>query len=213
MQVPPARPSRHAGKRLLDVGLCIVSLPVTLPLAAAIAVAVKLTSPGPVIYRAHRVGRYGRPIVVLKFRTMRTESSGPRITRSGDDRITPVGRFLRASKLDELPQIINVLRGDMSIVGPRPEDPEYVVAYNAEQQQVLSVRPGLTCLTFLRWGPEQALIERAKAAADQPFDVESFYLREILPEKLDIELSYVRDWSLRGDLRILAHTFGGLIRS
>ncbi len=213
MQVSPPRRSRHAGKRLLDVGLCIASLPVTLPLAAAIAVAVKLTSRGPVIYRAHRVGRYGRPIVVLKFRTMRTESRGPRITRSGDDRITPVGRFLRASKLDELPQIVNVLRGDMSIVGPRPEDPEYVAAYNAEQRQVLSVRPGLTCLTFLRWGPEQALIERAKAAADQPFDVESFYLREILPEKLDIELSYVREWSLRGDLRILAHTFGGLIRS
>ena len=211
-------PSRHTGKRLLDVGLCIASLPVTLPLAAAIAVAVKLTSPGPVIYRAYRVGRYGRPIVVLKFRTMRTESRGPRITRSGDDRITPVGRFLRASKLDELPQIVNVLRGDMSIVGPRPEDPEYVAAYNAEQRQVLSVRPGLTCLTFLRWGPEQALIEqvkleRAKAAGDQSFDVESFYLREILPEKLDIELSYVREWSLSGDLRILAHTFGGLIRS
>ena len=212
-QVPPARGWRHAGKRLLDVGLCIASLPVTLPLAAVIAVAVKLTSGGPVIYRACRVGRYGRPIVVLKFRTMRTASRGPRITRSGDDRITRVGRFLRASKLDELPQIVNVLRGDMSLVGPRPEDHEYVAKYSAEQRQVLSVRPGLTCLTFLRWGAEQALIEQAKAAREQPFDVESFYVNEILPEKLDIELSYVREWSLRGDLRILAHTFGGLVRS
>jgi lipopolysaccharide/colanic/teichoic acid biosynthesis glycosyltransferase len=215
MQKPsvPARRWPHAGKRLLDVGLCIASLPVTLPLAAAIAVAVKLTSRGPVIYRANRVGRYGRPIVVLKFRTMRTGSGGPLITRSGDDRITPVGRFLRASKLDELPQIVNVLRGDMSIVGPRPEDPRYVAAYSAEQRQVLSLRPGMTCLAFLRFGHEQALIERAKAAREEPFDVESFYVSEILPEKLDIELSYLRDWSLRGDLRIIAHTFGGLIRS
>jgi lipopolysaccharide/colanic/teichoic acid biosynthesis glycosyltransferase len=214
----PARPWRHAAKRLLDVGLCIASLPVTLPVAAAIAAAVKLTSQGPVIYRANRVGRYGSPIVVLKFRTMRTENGGPRITRSGDDRITPVGRFLRASKLDELPQIVNVLRGDMSIVGPRPEDPEYVAAYSAEQRQVLSVRPGMTCLAFLRFGHEQTLIERAKierakAAREEPFDVEAFYVSEILPEKLDIELSYVREWSLRGDLRIIAHTLGELIRS
>jgi lipopolysaccharide/colanic/teichoic acid biosynthesis glycosyltransferase len=143
---------------------------------------------------------------------MRTES-GPRITRSGDDRITPVGRFLRASKLDELPQIVNVLCGDMSIVGPRPEDPEYVAGYSAEQRQVLSVRPGMTCLAFLRLGNDQTVIERAKPAGEQLFDVESYYLREILPEKLDIELSYVREWSLRGDLRILAHTFGELIRT
>jgi lipopolysaccharide/colanic/teichoic acid biosynthesis glycosyltransferase len=209
----PARIWGRAGKRLLDVALCIATLPITIPLAAVIAIAVKVTSQGPVIYRADRVGRYGRRIVVLKFRTMRTERDGPRITRSGDHRITPIGRFLRASKLDEIPQIVNVLCGDMSIVGPRPEDPAYVAAYSAEQRHVLSVLPGMTCLAFLRLGHDQAVIERAKPAGEQPFDVESYYMREILPEKLDIELAYVREWSLRGDIRIIAHTFGELIRS
>jgi lipopolysaccharide/colanic/teichoic acid biosynthesis glycosyltransferase len=195
-----------AVKRLFDVGLCLASLPLTVPLGTAIAAVVKLTSPGPVLYQARRIGRYGRPIQVLKFRTMRVDRAGPSVTRSGDARITPAGRLLRASKLDELPQIINVLGGDMSIVGPRPEDPKYVAAYTDEQRQVLSVRPGITSLAFLRFGHEQELIERAR-----PADAESFYVTEILPEKLEIELRYVRDWSVRGDLQILGRTFVGLL--
>jgi lipopolysaccharide/colanic/teichoic acid biosynthesis glycosyltransferase len=199
------RPPGAAVKRAIDVGLCLASLPFTVPLAAVIALAVRATGRGPVFYRANRVGRLGRPIVVLKFRTMRTGCAGPCVTRSGDARITAVGRFLRATKLDELPQIINVLRGDMSIVGPRPEDPRYVAAYTDEQRQVLSMRPGIASLAFLRFGHEQDLIERAR-----PADTEAFYLSEILPEKLEIELGYVREWSLRGDLRIMARTVGGL---
>jgi lipopolysaccharide/colanic/teichoic acid biosynthesis glycosyltransferase len=192
-------------KRAIDIALCLCSLPITLPLAVVVAVVVKCTSSGPVLYQAHRVGLHGRPIVVLKFRTMRTDCNGPSVTRSGDDRITSVGRLLRASKLDELPQIVNVLRGDMSIVGPRPEDPKYVAGYSEEQRQVLSVRPGMTSLAFLRFGHEQDFIERAG-----PVDLETFYLTKVLPEKLDIELTYVREWSVRGDLRIIARTFAGL---
>ena len=198
-------PSGTASKRALDIALCAASLPFTAPIAGLIAVAVRLTSRGPVLYRANRVGRYGRPIVVLKFRTMRTGCAGPSVTRAGDDRITPIGRLLRASKLDELPQIVNVLRGDMSIVGPRPEDPRYVEHYTTEQRQVLSVRPGITSLAFLRFGHEQELIERAR-----PADTEEYYLTEILPEKLEIELGYVRQWTLRRDLWIVARTVGGL---
>jgi lipopolysaccharide/colanic/teichoic acid biosynthesis glycosyltransferase len=192
-------------KRALDVVLCLASLPVTLPVAALVAVAVKVTSPGPVLYRATRVGRDMRPFALLKFRTMHVGAGGPGITRSGDSRITPVGRWLRASKLDELPQVLNVLRGEMSIVGPRPEDPRYVATYTHDQRQVLAVRPGMTSLAFLRFGHEQEFIERA-----QPADVEAFYLSEILPEKLDIELQYVRNWTVLGDVRILARTLTGL---
>jgi len=200
----PRRVSAIA-KRALDVALCICSLPIAMPLAAVVAAIVKATSPGPVLYRADRIGLHGQPIVVLKFRTMRTDCEGPRVTRSGDDRVTSVGRVLRASKLDELPQIVNVLRGDMSIVGPRPEDPKYVAGYSEEQRQVLSVRPGMTSLSFLRFGHEQEFIERAA-----PADAETFYLTQVLPEKLDIELTYVRSWSVRGDMRIIARTFAGL---
>jgi lipopolysaccharide/colanic/teichoic acid biosynthesis glycosyltransferase len=200
------RPASEAAKRLLDVGVCVLTLPCTLPLAAVLAVAVRLSGPGPVLHRAERVGRDGRPFVVLKFRTMRVAAGGPAVTRSGDGRITRVGRLLRATKLDELPQVVNVLRGEMSLVGPRPEDPRFVAAYTDEQRQVLSVRPGLASLAFLRFGHEQEWIERA-----QPVDAEAFYLAEVLPEKLDIELAYVRGWSVRGDLVILARTAGGLL--
>lgn len=194
-------------KRAIDLALCVGTLPVTLPLAILIAVAIRLTCPGPAIYRAVRVGRYGRPFTLFKFRTMRVGSTGPGITRSADDRITPVGRWLRATKLDELPQIVNVLRGQMSLVGPRPEDPRYVARYTDDQRRVLTVRPGMTSLAFLRFGHEQDFIERVG-----PANVEQFYLCEILPEKLEIELRYVRDWSVLGDLRILARTATILFR-
>ncbi|WP_433783389.1 sugar transferase [Actinomycetospora sp. CA-101289] len=193
-------PTRRV-KRLLDVAICVLTLPVTLPVMAVVAVAVRATSRGPVLYRARRMGRGGTAFDLLKFRTMTHGSSGPGVTRAGDGRITPVGRWLRASKLDELPQLVNVLRGQMSIVGPRPEDPTYLHAYDGEHLEVLTVPPGMTSLALFRFGDEQSFIERAG-----PADVESFYLAEVLPVKLDIELGYVRNWTLRGDLGILART-------
>ncbi len=202
----PALPVESRAKRALDVALCMVSLLILLPLLLVIAAVLKATS-GEVIYRAPRIGRDGRPFTMFKFVTMIRDDSGPRVTRDGDPRITRVGHWLRATKLNELPQIVNVIKGDMSLVGPRPEDPRYAAHYSPHQQRVLAVRPGLTSRAFLQFGDEQAFIERAR-----PSDVEQFYLQELLPEKLDIELGYVDNWSLREDLKILAGTVKGLLR-
>jgi lipopolysaccharide/colanic/teichoic acid biosynthesis glycosyltransferase len=192
-------------KRLLDVVMAVTSAVILLPLLVVIAVVLRVTSGG-VIYRAQRIGRNGEPFTMFKFVTMVPGDGGPRVTGERDPRITRVGHLLRASKLNELPQILNIIKGDMSFVGPRPEDPRYTAHYSADQRRVLTVRPGLTSRAFLQFGDEQAFIERAR-----PGDIEEFYLRELLPEKLDIELEYVDNWSLREDLRILAGTVKGLL--
>jgi lipopolysaccharide/colanic/teichoic acid biosynthesis glycosyltransferase len=200
-----ATSARQRAKRALDVALCLLSLPIVVPVMALLAIAVRTSGPGPVLYRARRMGRHMVAFDLLKFRTMVPSADGPGITSAGDPRITPVGRWLRASKLDELPQIVNVLRGEMSIVGPRPEAPRFVAYYSGLQRRVLAVRPGMTSPAFLHFGDEQAFIARVA-----PADVESFYLADVLPVKLAIELRYVSEWTLLGDLRILAYTFVGL---
>jgi lipopolysaccharide/colanic/teichoic acid biosynthesis glycosyltransferase len=196
---PLALPVLSRSKRALDVVLSTLSVLVLLPVLLLIAVVLKLSG-SEVIYRAPRVGRDGQPFKMFKFATM-TGASGPRVTSEGDPRITPVGRWLRTTKLNELPQIFNVIKGEMSLVGPRPEDPYYTALYSARHRRVLAVRPGITSLAYLRFGDEQAFIERA-----QPSNVEAYYLQELLPEKLDIELGYVTNWSMREDLRILFGT-------
>jgi len=190
----------------LDLVLCIATLPLSVPLMAVIAVLVKLGGRGPVLYRARRVGRGGAEFNMLKFRTMAPGCGGLPVTSSGDPRVTRVGRWLRASKLDELPQIFNVIRGEMSLVGPRPEDPLYVASYTPEQRLVLSVRPGMANSAFLRFGHEQKYIERVA-----PDELDQFYRAELLPETLDLELGYVRGWTLAGDMRILLQTLAGLL--
>jgi lipopolysaccharide/colanic/teichoic acid biosynthesis glycosyltransferase len=200
-----ARPVLSRSKRALDVVLSSLSVLVLLPLLLLIALLLKSTG-SEVIYRAPRVGRDGRSFEMFKFATM-TGASGPRVTTEGDPRITPVGRWLRASKLNELPQMFNVIKGDMSLVGPRPEDPRFTPHYSSRHRRVLAVRPGVTSRAFLRFGDEQAFIERVR-----PPDVEAFYVERLLPEKLDIELEYVDNWSLREDLRIMAGTVRGLLR-
>jgi lipopolysaccharide/colanic/teichoic acid biosynthesis glycosyltransferase len=202
----PSRAARSRAKRGVDVALSLVALVLLLPLLAAIAVVLVLTT-GEVLYRAPRVGRGGEIFTMYKFSTMVPGDDGPRLTRTGDPRITPVGRWLRATKLNELPQLVNVLIGEMSLVGPRPEDPRYVAFYSTEQREVLAVRPGMASAAFLRFGDEEAYIGRA-----DPPDIETYYLTELLPEKLDIELRYVRNWTMREDLRILAGTVTGLLR-
>jgi lipopolysaccharide/colanic/teichoic acid biosynthesis glycosyltransferase len=204
--VPRAVPRSHSrAKRCVDVALSSAALVLCLPLLVAIAVVLALSN-GEVLYRAPRVGRGGRIFTMYKFSTMVPVAGGPRVTRATDPRITPVGRWLRATKLNELPQLVNVLTGDMSLVGPRPEDPRYVAFYSSEQREVLSVRPGMASSAFLVFGDEEAFIERV-----DPPDVETYYLNELLPEKLDIELRYVRNWTMRDDLRILAGTVKGLL--
>jgi len=193
-------------KRLLDIVLSVVAIVLVVPLMLLIALVLWLTG-GEVIYRAPRIGRDGQLFTMFKFVTMARDDSGPRVTGGGDRRITDVGRWLRATKLNELPQLLNVIKGEMSLVGPRPEDPRYATHYSARHRQVLAVRPGLTSLAFLRFGDEEAFIARAR-----PVDVEAYYLEELLPQKLDIELDYVSTWSVGQDLRILAGTLRAMLR-
>lgn len=192
------RPDR--AMRLLDVSVSVVALIALAPLFLVLAIAVKCTSAGPVLHRAVRSGQDGRPFTLYKFRSMVVDaaSRGPRITASGDPRVTRVGRILRRTKLDELPQLFNTLVGDMSLVGPRPEDPDYVASYSEDQRQVLRVKPGITSPATLLHRHEEELLNGP--------DWEETYRREILPAKLEIELAYLRRRTLVEDLRVLAHT-------
>lgn len=188
-------------KRLIDVTFALVALIVTIPLAILVAAAVKASSRGPVIFRARRIGVNGRVFHMLKFRTMRADPAavGPAITPKDDPRVTKVGTWLRRTKLDEWPQLLNVVIGDMSLVGPRPEDPEYVARYTAEQRALLSVRPGITSPASLAFRHETALLDGA--------DWERRYREEILPAKLAIDLQYFSGpVTVGSDLRILWRT-------
>jgi len=187
-------------KRVFDLTLSFSFLGLTFPFLLAIALAILLDSPGPVLFKGRRVGVDGREFDILKFRTMvdQAPASSPAITGKKDPRITRVGRFLRKHKLDEIPQLLNVLRGEMSLVGPRPEDPKYVRTYTPEQREVLSVRPGIASPAAVRFRHEEAIL------ADVPFeDLDGVYLNEILPEKLALDLEYVRRHSIALDIRIL----------
>lgn len=157
------------------------------------------------MYRAKRVGIRGAIFDLYKFRTMapNADKMGG-ITVLGDKRVTPIGRFLRKYKLDELPQLLNVLKGDMSFVGPRPEDPRYVERYTPEQREVLSVPPGITSPASLHFRNEEALLSGG--------DWESKYIEQILPRKLAMELEYFPSRSLGGDVRIIIRTLGGILK-
>jgi lipopolysaccharide/colanic/teichoic acid biosynthesis glycosyltransferase len=195
-------------KRLFDIVLAALGLVALSPVLLLCAGAVRLSSPGPILFRQQRVGMHGRVFEILKFRTMRAAQSGaePQITVSRDPRITAVGSFLRQWKLDELPQLWNVLVGDMSLVGPRPEVPRYVAMYPADLRElVLSVRPGITdpCSIYLR--NESDILAKAE-------DPERFYVETLLPEKLRISGDYVRNRSLISDIAILVQTLFSMSR-
>lgn len=185
--------------RALDVLLCVLALPFLVLAAAAIAVAVFLDSPGPVLYRSPRIGRGGKPFSMLKFRTMRHGAAGPPLSAADDERLTPLGAFLSRHRLDELPQIVNVLRGEMRLVGPRPELAEFVAAYPEQYERILRILPGLTGPAQLRFASEGDLL----AAAE---DREATYRDSILPEKIAIDLAYVERPSVRRDLAVLLRT-------
>ena len=194
----------RTGKRLLDPIGAALALALASPLFAACALAVRCSSPGPILFRQRRVGLGGRGFVLLKFRTMIAGAGGPRITAAGDARITAIGRWLRRSKLDELPQLINVLKGEMSLVGPRPEVPEYVARYTQQQKRVLQSRPGITSPASLAFFREESLL------AAQP-DREAYYTRVLLPRKLEIDLAYCANAGLGADLKIVASTVRRLL--
>jgi lipopolysaccharide/colanic/teichoic acid biosynthesis glycosyltransferase len=188
-------------KRALDVSGSLLALVVLSPVLIAAAVAVRVASGSPILYRGERVGRHGRHFLLLKFRTMTVEADGPAFTIAADPRVTRVGRVLRRSKVDELPQLVNVLRGDMSLVGPRPEDSRFVACYTRQQRQVLAIRPGLTSPAAVRYRDEEALL----AAAADP---EAYYVGHVLPAKLALDLAYVRRApSVVYDLVVLWRTF------
>lgn len=192
---------RQFGKRALDLFLSLFALLVLSPLFLLIAIVVKLTSPGPVLYRQNRVGRDARIFQIMKFRSMVTDAdqNGCGITIGGDERVTPFGRILRNLKLDELPQLWNVLRGDMSIVGPRPEIPSYVAGYTREQLLVLAVRPGITDVASIRYRHE----ERVLARSSNP---EEFYRGVVLPHKLSLNLQYIDGISFASDVKLILQT-------
>jgi lipopolysaccharide/colanic/teichoic acid biosynthesis glycosyltransferase len=195
-----------ATKRVFDVAAALVGLVLLAPLFIAVAVWIRLDSPGPVFFRQERVGRGGLPFRIHKFRTMRVAagSPGPALTVGADPRITRAGAFLRRTKLDELPQLIDVLRGDMSIVGPRPELPQFVAAYPPElRAKVLSVRPGITDPASLQFRDESTLLARAA-------DPEREYRDVVLPAKLRLAADYVDKATLAGDLRLIASTLRAL---
>lgn len=195
-------------KRLFDLlaaGLGLLSL---LPLFAGIALWIKLDSTGPVFFRQARVGWRGKVFYIHKFRTMRTDAEkiGLQITVGQDPRITRSGAFLRATKLDELPQLIDVVLGRMSLVGPRPEVPAYVAMYTAEvRTRVLSVRPGITDLASIEYRHENALLGQAT-------DPEHTYIHEVMPAKLGYNLQYVDNHTLPGDIAIIFRTLRALFR-
>jgi lipopolysaccharide/colanic/teichoic acid biosynthesis glycosyltransferase len=192
-------------KRALDLLVSILALLLLSPLLLVLALWIKLDSQGPVLYRGKRVGKDGQPFLMNKFRTMveGAERRGPAVTYRDDPRITRAGRFLRQTKLDELPQLLNVVKGEMSLVGPRPEDPSYVALYTQEQRQVLSVKPGITGPTQLEYRDEASLL--------QGDSVDEEYVTRLMPEKLKLDLEYVRTRSLLLDLKILWRTVTTLL--
>ncbi len=193
-------------KRAFDLGVAILALVLLAPLLALLGLLVRLESPGPVFHRGWRAGRGGREFRVLRLRTMvrGAHRQGPPITTLHDPRITRLGRWLRAWRLDELPQLLNVVRGDMSLVGPLPEDPSYVALYTAEQREVLSVRPGMTGPAALAFSDEERLLALGAGGAE--------YVRSILPVKLELDRAYVAGRSFWGDLVILAATLVQVLR-
>ncbi len=188
-------------KRLFDFTASAVGLLILSPIFAIIALLIKFTSPGPVFHRAQRVGMAGRHFTLYKFRSMIVGAHrlGPAITAQGDPRITPIGCFLRRTKLDELPQLLNVVKGDMSLVGPRPEDPRYVAAYTPAQRAILSVRPGITSAASVVYRHEEQLL-----TGD---NWEMLYRNQVMPQKIDIDLQYLRRRSLWADIGLIFRTF------
>lgn len=194
-------------KRTFDIVVSATAILLLSPVLLVLVLLVKLSSPGGAFFRQTRVGRAGRSFQLLKFRSMRpgSEAQGQITVGGRDPRITGIGYFLRKSKLDELPQLLNVLKGDMSIVGPRPEVPKYVALYTPEQRAVLNVRPGITSAASIAYMDENELLGRSA-------DPERTYVEEVMPAKLALDLDYVRNGGALKDLGIILRTFLGLFR-
>ena len=193
-------------KRLFDIFSSLIGLLLLSPFLLIIALCVGLSSPGGVFYRQVRVGRYGKDFRLWKFRTMRPDSDKKGLLTVGgrDPRVTRVGYFLRKYKLDELPQLLNVLAGDMSVVGPRPEVRKYVDLYTPEQRRVLDVRPGITDYASIEYSDENELLAKSS-------DPEKTYIEEVMPAKLKLNEKYIAEKSFATDVKIIFRTIGKIV--
>lgn len=193
-------------KHAFDIFLSFVGLVLLFPCLCLIALLVRLISPGPVFYASPRIGLYDKTFKMIKFRTMAVDAdrAGPLVTPGDDPRITPVGRFLRRTKLDELPTLWNVLKGDMSFVGPRPENPKSAALYTDEQRRVWTVRPGITSLATIKYRHEEDILAGAA-------DLEAAYF-QIMQDKLALELEYLDRQSFWLDLQIIFQTILEILR-
>ncbi len=193
-------------KRLFDIILSTIILILSLPLFLLGSLLAKIQSIGPVLYKANRVGRNGQVFEMYKFRTMveNADKIGIGLTTHKDPRVTQIGRLLRFTKLDELPNFINVIKGDMSLTGPRPESPTYVEFYTDEQKQVLLVRPGIT-------GPSQIVNRNEEEKLAEQTDPEQYYITELLPKKLALDLHYVATQSFISDIKWILKTLWVLV--
>jgi lipopolysaccharide/colanic/teichoic acid biosynthesis glycosyltransferase len=189
---------QSVAKRAFDVVIAALLLIPLAPVMLVLAAAVKLDSAGPVLYRCRRVGLLGRDFEMLKFRKMHRDAAGPPLTSLNDDRLTRLGTFLTRSKLDELPQLLNVIRGDMSLVGPRPEDPAFVAIYPEEYRPVLQAKPGITGLSQLAFAQENRILQRPELAGR--------YVDRLLPAKLKTDALYIARRSAILDAQILGWT-------
>jgi lipopolysaccharide/colanic/teichoic acid biosynthesis glycosyltransferase len=192
------RPGTRWPERCFDVSLTIAALPLIAALAIVIALAIYLDSPGPVFYRSRRVGRGGEMFDMLKFRKMHLDAGSDPLTASRDERFTPIGRFLAETHLDELPQIVNVLRGEMRLVGPRPELPYFTEQFVSEYANILGVAPGITGNAQLLFIDEKLLLVGPAPSAT--------YIDELLPAKILVDMDYVQSHTLPGDVCIVART-------
>jgi len=185
-------------KQILDIALSTVGLLLLLPFFIIASILIKRESKGPVFYKQLRIGLNGKSFYIYKFRTMEVEADreGLPITGADDPRLTKVGRLLRKIKLDEMPQLLNVLKGEMSLVGPRPEVPEYVELYTDEQKKILTVKPGMTDPATVYFRNEEELLAQAD-------DKESFYINEIIPVKMRLYLRYIENRSLLYDIKLI----------
>lgn len=198
----PARVSSRFGGpaiRAFDLMVCLLVLPVVVLVGTITALLIYLDSPGSVFYRSTRVGRGGHTFEMLKFRKMRRAARGGPLTMSNDERFTPIGSFLAMTKLDELPQLWNVVKGEMRLVGPRPEVPEFVSRYREEYEELLTVLPGITGPAAVEYASESHLLSLQH-------DPMVFYEEAIMPRKIEIDLEYIRTRTLLGDARILMKT-------
>ena len=188
-------------KRIFDFFAALIGIIILSPIFIIVSIAIKLDSPGNIMFLQKRVGKCGKEFDIFKFRTMVTnaERLGKQITVGKDNRITKVGAFLRKYKIDELPQLFNVLKGDMSLVGPRPEVPKYVALYNEEQKKVLSVRPGITDLASLKYSDENDILEKVE-------NPEEYYINVIMKDKLSLNLEYIEKSNLFFDISLVIKT-------